>query len=107
MPNNISKSQRLKSQGLWTLVGGLAITIATQVLAENGGGGIYILAWGPVLFGPVLFFRGVMLQGTPEDVIEIDEPEPILSDSNKCPSCGTTFSSNQDYCKFCGRYLKL
>jgi hypothetical protein len=100
------KSQRLMRQGLMYFFGGLVVTIATLVLSGGGSGGPYILAWGPVLFGPVIFFRGLMLKGSPEDVLEIDEPEPINHADGKCPSCRTEYTIPQDYCKLCGRYLK-
>ncbi|MDP6046663.1 MAG: hypothetical protein QGH94_02475 [Phycisphaerae bacterium] len=39
-------------------IGGLAITLVTYQLAANGG--IYIVAWGAILFGGIQFVRGLI-----------------------------------------------
>jgi hypothetical protein len=45
--------------GLLFLVGGIAITAFTYKSAVSSGGGRYIVAHGPILFGAVQFLRGV------------------------------------------------
>jgi hypothetical protein len=42
--------------GLWC-GGGLLVTIAT--FAAAAGGGVYLIAWGAILFGAIQFFRGL------------------------------------------------
>jgi len=107
MTTEISRSKRLKQRGFYLFLGGLALTFGTLILANSGGGGIYLVAWGPVLFGPVVYLRGVMIEGTAADITEADEPAPINPALNKCPTCNANFSAELTYCKVCGRYLKL
>jgi len=40
---------------------GLIVTIATYSAASGAGGGIYIVAWGPMLYGVISLVRGIML----------------------------------------------
>jgi len=42
--------------GLWC-AGGLVVTIGT--LAASDRGGMYFVAWGPVIFGAIQFFKGL------------------------------------------------
>jgi hypothetical protein len=44
--------------GLICLVG-LAVTIGTFALANQGATGSYVIAWGSVVFGAIQFFRGL------------------------------------------------
>src|SRR5260370_38851423 len=37
---------------------GLVITIGTYAAADSGGGGTYIVSWGPMLGGPRALIRG-------------------------------------------------
>ncbi len=100
------RSDLLMRRGIMYFFGGLLVSLVTFALASGNGGGPYILAWGPVLIGPVIYFRGLALKGSPGDYFEADEPPPINRADGKCPSCQTAYASNQDYCKLCGRYLK-
>ncbi|OWK37744.1 hypothetical protein FRUB_06864 [Fimbriiglobus ruber] len=45
--------------GLW-LCGGLAVTAISYSVAEEQGGGRFILAWGAILFGGAQFLRGLV-----------------------------------------------
>lgn len=42
--------------GLWCF-GGLVVTLGTMSAASNGG--TYLIAWGPVIFGAIQFFKGL------------------------------------------------
>jgi hypothetical protein len=45
-------------------VGGVILTILTYSSASSSpSGGTYILAWGPIIFGAVQFFRGLSNRG--------------------------------------------
>ena len=39
---------------------GIAITVATYQVASSSGGGTYLMAWGPIIFGGWRFLRGAM-----------------------------------------------
>jgi hypothetical protein len=106
-PKYRMKSERLMRQAIMCFLGGLFITIGTYIFSSEMGCGLYILAWGPILFGPGLFLRGLSIKGTPSDEIELYNPSLTKPDDGKCPSCKTTFTSKQDYCKACGRYLRI
>jgi hypothetical protein len=43
---------------LWCIAG-IAITVVTYNMASTGGGGRYIIAWGPAIFGAFQFFKGL------------------------------------------------
>jgi hypothetical protein len=45
--------------GLW-LLGGIAVTAVTYLVADFSGGGRYIVAWGAMLFGGLQFLRGLL-----------------------------------------------
>ena len=45
--------------GLLFLVGGIAVTALTYKSAVSSGGGQYIVAHGPIIFGAVQFLRGI------------------------------------------------
>ena len=45
--------------GLWLLVG-IVVTAGTYLVAAEGGGGRYIVAWGAMLFGGLQFLRGLL-----------------------------------------------
>jgi hypothetical protein len=47
---------------LW-LLGGIAVTAGTYVMAEEAGGGRYIVAWGAMLCGGLQFLRGLLAAG--------------------------------------------
>ena len=48
--------------GLW-LIGGIAVTVGTYMIAEESGGGRYIVAWGAMLAGGIQFLRGLFSAG--------------------------------------------
>ena len=45
--------------GLLFLAGGIAITVLTYKSAVAAGGGQYIVAYGPIIFGAITFLRGI------------------------------------------------
>jgi hypothetical protein len=59
---NPSGEHDLLVGGLW-LVGGIAVTAVTYFIAEEQGGGRYIVAWGAMFFGGVQFLRGLLASG--------------------------------------------
>jgi hypothetical protein len=42
---------------------GIVVTAGTYLLAEERGGGRYIVAWGAMLFGGLQFLRGLFAAG--------------------------------------------
>ena len=45
---------------LYWLVGGILITVVTYSMASSsGGGGTYLIAWGPMLVGGIRFFKAL------------------------------------------------
>ena len=44
--------------GILCLVG-IIITVATHDAAEENGGGTYVIAYGPMIFGGIRFFQGL------------------------------------------------
>ncbi len=44
--------------GSLLLVGGLVLTVVTYSAASSGGG-TYVLAWGPIIFGGIRLIRGL------------------------------------------------
>ena len=44
--------------GIVCLVG-IIITVATHDAAESSGGGTYVIAYGPMIFGGIRFFQGL------------------------------------------------
>lgn len=55
-----SRGKRLIGFGIAWFALGLIITIVTYSAASSGGG-IYIVAWGPMLYGIISLVRGAML----------------------------------------------
>jgi hypothetical protein len=45
--------------GLLLLVGGIAVTAFTYQMAASTGGGQYVVAYGPIIFGAIHLVRGV------------------------------------------------
>ena len=56
-----SRGKRLVGFGIVSFALGLVVTIVTYSAANNAGGGVYIVAWGPMLYGVVSVVRGAML----------------------------------------------
>ena len=50
--------------GLVLFIVGLAITVGTKDAAESSGGGTYVVAYGPMIGGAVLFFKGLVQLGS-------------------------------------------
>jgi len=46
--------------GLLLVIVGAAITASTHDAAVRGGGGTYVIAYGPIIFGVISFFRGLI-----------------------------------------------
>jgi hypothetical protein len=60
-----TKGRRAVVFGALWLLGGLILTIVTYNAAA--GGGAYIVAWGPVIYGVYQVVRGLLLIGKAED----------------------------------------
>ena len=54
----VSKYKRHMLFGLLWAAGGTAVTVGSAISAESGGG-VYIIAWGAILFGIINFFVGL------------------------------------------------
>jgi hypothetical protein len=53
-------SNRMLATGVVFFLIGLVITLVTYSSASSGrGGGTYIVAWGPMVFGVIRIFRGL------------------------------------------------
>lgn len=52
------KRKHLVYGGAW-FAGGLILTIATHSAATEAGGGRYILAWGPMIYGAIRMLRAL------------------------------------------------
>ncbi len=50
--------------GLVLFIVGLAITVGTRDAAESSGGGTYIVAYGPMVGGGIMFFKGLLQLGS-------------------------------------------
>lgn len=47
--------------GVYWLLGGLAVTVVTYMMASSSEkGGMYIIAWGPVVAGGIQFVRALL-----------------------------------------------
>jgi len=47
--------------GVYWLLGGLLVTVVTYMMARSSeNGGIYIIAWGPVVAGGIQFMRALL-----------------------------------------------
>lgn len=49
--------------GLILVIVGIAITVITKDNATRRGGGTYVVAYGPMIWGAVMFFRGLVRLG--------------------------------------------
>jgi hypothetical protein len=49
--------------GLVLVIVGIAITVITKDHAQRAGGGTYIVAYGPIIWGAITFFRGLARLG--------------------------------------------
>ncbi len=60
------RSAGMKNMGIGALfcIGGIVATIVTYAIASESGGGMYIIAWGPAIFGGIQFFRGLFQLAT-------------------------------------------
>jgi hypothetical protein len=48
-------------QGVYWLLGGILVTTVTYMIASSSkNGGIYLIAWGPVLGGGIQFMRALL-----------------------------------------------
>ena len=50
--------------GIILVVVGIAITVITKDHATRQGGGTYVVAYGPIIWGAVMFFRGLARLGS-------------------------------------------
>jgi hypothetical protein len=59
---NISTKSDIAKQnmfrGFWLCIGGILVTVITYSMAAPTGG-IFLIAWGPVIFGGIRFFKGL------------------------------------------------
>ena len=46
-----------KGVGVALIVGGLALTVLTYMYSSRSGGGTYVVAWGPIVFGAYRLLR--------------------------------------------------
>ena len=53
---------RFVAVSMLLLVVGIAITVGTYLMAAPGG--VFVLAWGPIVFGGIQFLRGVFQAAT-------------------------------------------
>jgi len=101
-----TKAQKNAFYGLLWFGGGLVVTILTYALASNGGGGTYVVAWGPVIFGGIQLFRGLIgLAAGDKELAEQPSEEATVADRSHCPSCNRKVPTDVKYCPTCGRYL--
>ena len=49
--------------GIVLLIVGIAITVVTKGSAERAGGGTYVVAYGPMIWGAITIFRGLARLG--------------------------------------------
>jgi hypothetical protein len=71
----LAKSRRRMLFGILWFAGGSLVTWFTQYSAEHGGGNSYaLLAWGPILYGLVLFFHAAV-QWSRYKLIRVDTRE--------------------------------
>ena len=54
------RSRRLIIMGVVWLGIGIAITAATQSMAESAGGGTYVIAYGPMVAGIIYLLKGLL-----------------------------------------------
>jgi len=108
MAKAITKAQSDIRYGAIWFVGGLVVTFGTHILARDGGGGPYVIAYGPVIFGAFKLAKGVvsMLFGNDEiDPSSVDTE--TKSNGINCPSCIAKISTSTKYCQICGRALGI
>lgn len=91
-------------KGLLFFCAGLAVTITTYLLASAGEGRMYLIAWGPMAFGPLYFIHGLCLRLTGHDTVRAERTKAPTYD--RCPACGASCRKGQSYCQVCGRFLK-
>jgi hypothetical protein len=53
--------KRLIGFGIAWFALGLIVTVFGYAAASDGGGGVYVVAWGPMLYGVVTVVRGARL----------------------------------------------
>jgi hypothetical protein len=54
-----ARSAKMMVYGLILIVIGVVITAVTHDAAERGGGGTYVIAYGPMIAGGIRFFQGL------------------------------------------------
>ena len=101
-----TKSQTELRRGAAWFFGGLAVTVLTYTFATNGGGGPYMISYGPVIYGLFFLLKGLLgvLSGDSEPA-PIQEELVQVAQPGKCPSCSSPVVSNKQFCQICGRYL--
>ena len=61
VPNEV-QSKRYENQMIWSLVwtvAGIVITVITYLVAQNAGGGTYVICTGAIVFGFLSFLQGL------------------------------------------------
>jgi hypothetical protein len=63
--SSATRSAGLQNMGIGALfcIGGIIATVVTYAMASESGG-MYIIAWGPAIFGGIQFFRGLFQLAT-------------------------------------------
>jgi uncharacterized membrane protein len=59
-----ARAARLIVIGILAILFGLAITVITYDAAMSAGGGRYVIAYGPVVFGVISVIRGVIARAS-------------------------------------------
>ena len=70
-------------------VGGLLLTLITYARVSQGGG-TYFVAYGPMIFGVILFFVGLSKSSKGKSKAVI-----------KCANCGMVVNSEAEECRDC------
>ncbi|MBA4186773.1 MAG: hypothetical protein C0467_02020 [Planctomycetaceae bacterium] len=100
-------SSDLVSGGLW-LLGGTLITAITYLAAEAQGEGVYIIAWGPMLFGGIQFLRGLFggslrSQKVKEESCVACGFSPVEPNARRCPRCNARDPNPHIFSRYIGR----
>jgi len=84
--------------GLLLMVGGAGVSLGTFLF--SGEGGVYYVFWGVVVFGGILFFRGL------DGWLDVRK-EPLATPDKQwdCPKCSASNPNTSYVCVRCGESL--